>query len=194
MKIVNYRGVLTAFLVIGLLAASTGIYAQQTVYKWVDEEGVVHFSEEPPGESPEVEVEVLRTDPAPAYVPPARKTTKMPSASEPSAKSQPAQLKTQLPAPVKALDITQISLEELDRRCEEAREKRIAPLRNAEIEQCIETGTGDQAWCETFWADYGDAVRAASGAIIPRMFNDLPECDDAWNERNRRGLYPGGNP
>jgi len=38
--------------------------AQQKVYKWVDEEGVVHFSEEPPDNSPKDEVETFTTDPA----------------------------------------------------------------------------------------------------------------------------------
>jgi hypothetical protein len=34
------------------------VCAQKTVYKWVDEDGVVHYGEEPPaGESPDVGVE-----------------------------------------------------------------------------------------------------------------------------------------
>jgi len=79
-----------------------------------------------------------------------------------------------------------MSLSELDRRCEDAREKKLAPLRKAEIENCIKTETGDKAWCETFWADYGDATRTRSGAFTPRMFHDLPECIEALDERNRR--------
>jgi hypothetical protein len=35
------------------------VYAQKTVYKWVDEDGVVHFSAEPPSESPDVQVKLL---------------------------------------------------------------------------------------------------------------------------------------
>jgi hypothetical protein len=95
------------------------VCAQQTVYKWVDEEGVIHFGDEPPGES-------------------------------------------------------------------QTRDKKIAPLRKAEIANCIQTETGDQAWCETFWADYGDARRSASGMITPRLFHDLPECVEALDERHRR--------
>ncbi len=79
-----------------------------------------------------------------------------------------------------------MSLSDLDRRCEDAREAKIAPLRAAEIAKCIETETGDQKWCETFWADYGDPVRTASGMITPRLFHDLPECIEALDERNRR--------
>ena len=164
--------------------------AQQTVYKWVDEEGVVHFGEEPPGESPEVGVEVFTTDPAPPYVPPAQTTIKSPSAAETHVKSQSAQPKIQIRPPAKEIDITEMSLADLDRRCEDVRDAKIAPLKEAEIANCIQTETGDQAWCETFWADYGNARRTVSGGIIPRLFHDLPECTEAWDERNRRGLNP----
>jgi hypothetical protein len=170
------------------------VYAQQTVYKWVDEEGVVHFSEEPPVESPEVEVEVFTTDAAPPYVPPAQTTIKSPSASETDVQKQPTQPEIQTRPPVKEVDIRKMSLADLDRRCEDAREEKIAPLKEAEIATCIQTGTGDQAWCEAFWADYGDGGRTVSGGTFPRLFDDLPECVDAWEEFTRRGLYPGGKP
>jgi len=164
------------------------VYAQQTVYKWVDEEGVVHFSEEPPGESPKIEVDVFTTDAAPPYVPPAQTTVKSPSASEADVAYQSAQPDIQIRPQIKEIDITEMSLADLDRRCENVREERIAPLREAEIAKCIQTETGDQAWCETFWADYGDARRTQSGGFVPRMFHDLPECVEALEERNRRGL------
>ena len=48
-----------------MLAVACAItYAQQTVYKWVDEDGVVHFSDEPPKVSPDA-VEAITTDSAP---------------------------------------------------------------------------------------------------------------------------------
>ena len=181
-------------LVIILTVVCASVYAQQTVYKWVDEEGVVHFGEEPPGESSKVEVELITTDPAPRYVPPAQTTIKSPSVSESDVENQSAQPEIQIRPQVKEIDITEMSLADLDRRCEEVREERIAPLRKAEIVKCIQTGTGDQAWCGAFWADYGDSQRTASGGIIPRLFHDLPECTEAWEERNRRGLYPGRKP
>ena len=168
--------------------------AQQTVYKWVDEDGVVHFGEEPPGESPEVGVEVFTTDPAPSYVPVTQTTIKSPSASKADVENQSAQPEIPIPARVKEIDITEMSLADLDRRCEDAREERIAPLREAEVAKCTQTKTGDQAWCETFWADYGDPRRTVSGTLTPRLFHDLPQCTEAWEERNHRGLYPGGEP
>jgi hypothetical protein len=182
--------VIALTVIIGLLAEVTSVYAQQKVYKWVDKEGVVHFSEEPPDESLEVEVKEFTTEPAPPYVPPTQTIAKSRSPSETDVPIQSAQPEIQMPAPAKLPDITEMSLADLNRRCDEAREKKIAPLREAEIAKCIETGTGDQAWCETFWADYGAPQRTKSGTFTPPMFHDLPECQDAWNESNRRGLYP----
>ena len=101
------------------------------------------------------------------------------------------QPQAEVPPLVEKVDIKTMSLEELDRRCEEAREGMIAPLRAAEIKNCIETGTGDQAWCESFWADYGASTRTPTGEFIQGPFYDLPECVEAWEERNYRGLYPG---
>ena len=180
----NCSGVIALGIILTVVCASA--YAQQTVYKWVDEEGVVHFGEEPPGESPNVEVEVITTDPALRYVPPVQTTIKSPSVSEADVEKQSAQPVTQIRSPVKEIDITQMSLADLNRRCEDAREERIAPLREDEIVKCVQTETGDQAWCETFWADYGDPRRTVSGALIPRLFHDIPECVEALDERHRR--------
>jgi hypothetical protein len=184
MSVKNGSWVFALGIILTVVCAS--VYAQQTVYKWVDEEGVVHFGEAPPKESPKVEVEVITTDPAPAYVAPAQTTIKSASPSEPVGEDQSAQPEAQIRPLVKEVDITEMSLADLDRRCEAAREKIIAPLRKAEIEKCIQTETGDQAWCEVFWADYGDSQRTRSGVFIPRQFNDIPECTEALNERHRR--------
>ncbi|MGI9569566.1 MAG: hypothetical protein ACR2PH_07495, partial [Desulfobulbia bacterium] len=80
-----------------------------------------------------------------------------------------------------------MSLDELDKRCDTAREEKIAPLRESEIEKCKEGKRNDPDWCERFYADYGDGGKSRQGAYRPRMFDDLPECVDALNERNRRG-------
>lgn len=173
-----------------LTVACTNTSAQQTIYKWVDEDGVVHFSEEPPKVSPDVNVEVVTTDPSPPPAPRAATSVKAPLAATASVESQSTQAEPQMPPLVRQVDITQMSLEDLDRRCEEAREVMIAPIRAAQIENCVQAGTGDQEWCENFWADYGASSRTPSGEFIPGMFYDLPECTEAWEERNRRGLYP----
>ena len=92
------------------------------------------------------------------------------------------------PPLVEKTDITQMSLDDLDRRCEDARDKKIAPLREGEIASCKQEKRTDPNWCESFYADYGDGGRTKNGSIRPRMFDDLPECVDAQQERNRRKL------
>jgi len=178
----NGGGFIALGLILTVVCAS--VCAQQTVYKWVDEEGVVHFGEEPPGESPKGEVEVFTTDPAPPYVPPAQTTTKSLSALETDVEKKSAQPEIQKRPLVKEIDIADMSLADLDRRCEDVRDAKIAPLKEAEIANCVQTETGDQAWCEVFWADYGDSRRMVSGGFTPRLFHDLPECTEAWEERN----------
>ena len=185
----NTWGVLVLGIVLIFLCASVG--AQTKVYKWVDEDGVVHFSEELPKLPPEVKVEVITTSPAPTPGPRVQAPVRSPVHSKAKVDSQSVQPDPQVPPVAKTVDITKMSLEELDRRCEDAREAMLAPLREAEIEKCVETGTGDQAWCGAFWADYGAPSRTAAGVFIPGMFYDLRECTEAFEERNYRGLYPG---
>ena len=180
----------TLVLGILLIVLCADVDAQQKIYKWVDEEGVVHFSEELPTVPPGVKVEVITTDPTPPPVTRAQTTVKSAPPTVAPVERQSAQREPEMPQLSKQIDITKMSLDELERRCEEAREAMIAPLRAAEIDKCIQTGTGDRAWCEAFWADYGAPSRTASGAFIPGLFYDLPECTEAWEERNRRGLYP----
>ncbi len=137
MSIKNGSGGFALGIILTVVCAN--VYAQQRVYKWVDEEGVVHFSEEPPGESPKVEVETFTTDPVPPNVPPAQTNFKSPSASETVVENQSVQPEIQISPPVKEIDITQMSLADLDSRCEDVREERIAPLREAEIAKCLQT-------------------------------------------------------
>ena len=171
-----------------LTALCASIYAQQKVYKWVDEDGVVHFSEEQPAVPPDVKVEVITTDatPPPPPVPPTHTTVRPPPPAAAQVETQSVQPESEVPPLIEQVDITKMSLAELDRRCEEAREQRIAPLREAEIARCKANRRNDPAWCERFNADFGDGGRTVGGTIRPRMFDDLPECAEALNERNRR--------
>jgi len=67
-------------------------------------------------------------------------------------------------------------VEELQLKCEQAREARLKPLRDAEIAKCKAERGRDPAYCERYWKDFGDASRLANGNMKPRMFDDLPEC------------------
>jgi hypothetical protein len=161
----------------------TGTHAQETVYKWVDKEGVVHFSEAPPDASEAVNVETITTAKAPPYTPPPKPTEKPPPTAAETAPPEPA---PPPPPPAETTDLTAMSLAELDRRCEQEREQRIAPLREAEIEKCIQQDRKEPDYCKRYFADYGNAGRTIHGTFRPRMFHDLPECLEAEKRRQAR--------
>ena len=48
---------------VALMLGAAIVHAQQKVYKWVDEDGVVHFSDSPPDDS--AIAETITTEPAP---------------------------------------------------------------------------------------------------------------------------------
>jgi hypothetical protein len=176
----------------GLLVAS-GASAQQSVYKWVDEDGVVHFSDQPPEDAEDVEAESVTIE-TPNVVPSHAVTTSREAAAITAAAernraartAQESDQPTPQPQEPAVPDISEMSLEELDARCDAAREEKIAPLREAEIAKCQADMRNDPAFCERFNADFGEGGRTVTGSIRPRMFDDLPECVEALQERNRR--------
>jgi hypothetical protein len=68
---------------------------------------------------------------------------------------------------------------ELDAICEQARQRKIAPLREKMIRECVDNEQRpDRASCERFYADYGERT----GSQDP-LFYDLPECVKAHEYR-----------
>ena len=70
-------------------------------------------------------------------------------------------------------------LQKLEKRCEDAREEKIAPLRQKAIAECVaqDRNTRDaREKCEQFYVDYGSGVHYMTAGRKERMFNDLPEC------------------
>ncbi len=156
----------------------------QAVFKWTDENGAVHYGDSVPDGVENYER--VSITPAPAAAPASEQTRAAdpaaPSATETAPQAPTSSTSVATPEPARAL-----SLQEMDRLCEDARERAIAPLRTAAIEECKASRRNDPAFCERFYADFGDAGRTESGAIRPRMFDDLPECVQAQQERSGRG-------
>jgi hypothetical protein len=87
-------------------------------------------------------------------------------------------------APTALVFADQLSdVEALEAQCEQEREARIKPLRDMEIEKCKEDKNNDPAYCERYWKDYGNSTRVARGGMTPRMFDDLPVCQAAFQAR-----------
>jgi hypothetical protein len=84
------------------------------------------------------------------------------------------------------------SLEAMKQRCQEAREKQIAPLREAAIEECASRhrSSRTRADCERMYADFGEGGGTVGGGSRPAMFIGLPECVEYFEaqdlERNGR--------
>jgi len=175
------------FISFALTAFCTDAVAEKTVYKWVDEDGVVHFSDAPPAGADPGETETLTMPKSPTNVRPAQPVVSSSEASSATKEAIPASQVADTPLLFEKTDITKISTAELDLRCDEAREKMIAPLREAEIATCKENRSNDPAWCDRFNADFGEGGRNINGSMRPRMFDDLPECVEALEEKNRRG-------
>jgi hypothetical protein len=181
-------GALVAILV-SLVLIGTDAYSQRKVYKWVDEDGVIHMSDALPDGMKSGDAETITLAPQAPPAEPAQTTTAKPAKPQSKKKgSTPAPtVKIDAPSAVEKVNVGDMSLEDLDRRCDKAREEKIAPLRAAEIGKCKADRRNDPEWCERFNADYGDGGRTRKGTIRPRMFDDLPECVEALQERNRRG-------
>jgi hypothetical protein len=64
----------------------------------------------------------------------------------------------------------------LQLKCEQAREARLKPMRDAEVAKCKADRSRDPEYCDRFWKDLGDATRLPNGAMKPRLFDDLPQC------------------
>ncbi len=88
------------------------------------------------------------------------------------------------------------SLQELERRCENARERLIAPLREDAINQCIDdrisgnrgsrSSRDAHSHCERFYADFGQGSGTRSGGFRQRMFHDIPECQALYDAEQAR--------
>jgi hypothetical protein len=74
------------------------------------------------------------------------------------------------------------NLQQLEQRCEQTREKLIAPLRQEAIDQCIADREGSRSsrdareHCERFYQDFGNGGTTQSGGFRQRMFHEIPEC------------------
>lgn len=174
-------------LVIAVAVFCSGANADKTVYKWVDEDGQVHFGDAPPDNSSSTETETLVIPKSPAQASPTQPVVTPRVAAATGDKSQTEKPAEEAPTLYEKTDVSSLSLADLDLRCDDAREKMIAPLREAEIVTCKADGKNDPAWCDRFNADYGEGGRNINGSMRPRMFDDLPECVEATKERNRRG-------
>ncbi|MEE9511099.1 MAG: DUF4124 domain-containing protein [Gammaproteobacteria bacterium] len=158
-------GVLGLLFILGLPA--------QTVYKTVDESGHATYSTTPPPDGVAAKVMMDEPAPLPGFGPPPPRK----SSEEPGTASATPQ--------IREVHYADMTVEELDAGCETAREARIAPIRTREIALCKASRT-DPEICDRYYHDLGEPRANPNGTLSPRMFDDLPECKLAEDERLRR--------
>lgn len=76
---------------------------------------------------------------------------------------------------------SQVRQDQLDAKCEAARQRAIAPERAKAIDECVRDNMKEtREDCERFYRDYGER----SGRRPP-LYYDLPECVAAYDFRAR---------
>lgn len=79
-------------------------------------------------------------------------------------------------------------LRALDQKCEEARARQLAPIREEMTRRCVAEQrymANREQDCRLEMSTYGDTFTGARGAAIKGQFYDLPECvaaASAWKE------------
>lgn len=74
------------------------------------------------------------------------------------------------------------SVQELEQRCYDARQAKLAPEREQLVQQCVKDG-GIADYCERYWRDYGDGGVTLYGNRRRGKYFDLPECQQAEQAR-----------
>jgi hypothetical protein len=76
-------------------------------------------------------------------------------------------------------------LDELDRRCEAARAKVLAPERARLVERCAAEKKRTRPECEAEFAEYGNTQGRMQGGAQAGLHYDLPECKAAFEARQK---------
>jgi len=167
------------------------------VYKWTDEEGKIHYGNKPPAQIEGEKIQI-KQGPSEDEVQGAqqkieRQLEEMNEREERRKESLAKQDEEDQETDTAKLDES-LSLEELDRLCEKAREEKIAPLREAAIEACITNprlrNPNPEEDCQRQNKDFGEGHmhygQGQSTGITGKMFYDLPECVTAFEARREK--------
>lgn len=152
------------------------------VYKWVDKNGQVHYSNKASkkGKKSAKKIKFKK------YKKPDKSTEIAPPVPE-----DWSDYSTE--APIKKIKrkpkIKEPTIEELKVRCELAREKRLAPVREEEIEKCVEKNKDHmkrpREYCERYYRYFGNAEISPRGRTL-RLFHNIPECRRLYRAEDKR--------
>lgn len=84
--------------------------------------------------------------------------------------------------------VTKEQVETLRQQCEAARERHLAPLKQAAIDECIAQKVKTPAECEKFYEDFGGSGVTQNGAFRQRKFHNIPECQPYYEAEKKLHL------
>jgi hypothetical protein len=91
-----------------------------------------------------------------------------------------------------ATHLSRDQVKKLVERCEAAREARIKPLRDREIQECERTAAAQRIRkenCAEYFKDFGESHKTGRG-VVPRMFHDIPECQASEEAELHQRMQP----
>lgn len=77
-------------------------------------------------------------------------------------------------------------IKELDEICIQVRSEKIKEAQKEKIELCVNVDNLERAYCERYFKGYGWGSKTASGNRNVRLFDQIPECIEAFNARKNR--------
>ncbi|MFC1796929.1 DUF4124 domain-containing protein [Pseudomonadota bacterium] len=191
-------------IIFGLLGLLTFESVTAQMCKWIDENGVSHYAEQCPKG---IEGEQLILDKSPSK----QRQAEAARRSEGLLKNSSAnKIESQLQSPFFDNPSTRHSrkkttftladvrcptaytfkrIKNMEIQCEQARERNIAPFRDAEITNCIKAQNKSPEECEKFHANYLNSDEPPTPGISGRrVFDNLPECQTFYYCRYEAGL------
>lgn len=89
---------------------------------------------------------------------------------------------------VMANEITRQAAADMMLECQSEREENIAPHKEKAIDDCIDKGRGDRAYCEKYNRNYGERT---TGGSRRGMFWELTVCENAVSAEKYFKMNPG---
>ena len=194
MRTISQKFITTPLIVVLLLITAMAASGDEFC-KWTDEDGVVHYDENCPGDvtSAVIEAEGHRTESqkiaGEEVSDSLLSVPAQPNKSTKKAQSKKAGTQAGVTADSgqqNSRDLSEMSAEQLDVLCEQEREKRLAPERDRLIYDCVTNKRRSQEYCERYHSDYGALQRFDTGQVQPALYMHLPECVAAFEARKKQ--------
>lgn len=77
---------------------------------------------------------------------------------------------------------------ELEEICKKTRTEKLKVVQAKKIEECVNIKNKEREYCERYYRDYGWGNKTGKFSRSISLFEEIPECIDAFNARKNRNL------